>query len=397
MNYASQIAAGDLPFGLSLMSHLGEGNVPISPASVRMALAMLYEGARGYTAREISQTAFIPEDVNLRQQGFRELTDTFNAANTPYTLRCANGVWVVEKYQLAGDFQGVLAGCYRAESGSADFEGNPEGERRKINQWVSGKTEGRIPDLFQAGSINPQTVLALANALYFKAPWENKFDPRLTQKQGYTLSSGERVQVDMMRKGEIELAENRIYSISPRRLPEFLYGHFDGAQMVMLPYKRLLHDGCQLANLILLPPRGSSVKSLEAHLRDNNMSFEGLRRMMGSNKFVRLEIPGHEVRGNYDLKAPLRAMGMERMFRLGDAEFSGIGAGPLAVSEGVHQTFFRTNEEGSEGAAATGFGVLRGMDTRKPVEFVADRPFLEAVVDTNTGAFIFLNRIEDPR
>lgn len=383
MSYANNVAKGDLPFGLSLMSHLGEGNVPISPTSVRTALAMLYEGARGATARQIAQVAVLPEDAKVRQGGFRELTDALNAANAPYTLRCANGVWLVEKYPVDGDFKKVLTDSYRAESQSADFEGHPEGERAKINEWVSGKTEGKIPGLFPTGSINPLTVLVLANALYFKAPWFNKFNPQYTQKQGYTLSSGEKVQVDMMRKGEID---------STGQLPKFEYGQFDGVQVVMLPYEER-----QLAKLVMLPPRGSSVKSLEAHLKDGSMSFVDLDQMLRSEKFARLEIPKHEVRGSYDLEAPLKAMGIDRIFALATAELSGIGPGPLFVNKGIHQTYFKTNEEGSEGAAATGFGTMRGIDMSRPVEFVADRPFLEAVVDNKTGAFIFLNRIEDPR
>ncbi len=80
------------------------------------------------------------------------------------------------------------------------------------------------------------------------------------------------------------------------------------------------------------------------------------------------------------------------------AEFQGIGSGPLFVSSGVHQTYFKTDEEGSEGAAATGFAasIVSMPPSRKPVEFVVDRPFLEAVIDNRTGAFLFLNRIEDP-
>ncbi len=388
MNYdtnATQAAQRDLSFGLSLMAQLGAGNVPISPTSVRTALAMLYEGARGATARQIAQAAFLPEDANARQAGFRELTDALNAANTPYTLRCANGVWLAEKYPVNDDFRSVLTRSYKAEVQAADFERNPEGERAKINGWVSGKTDGKIPGLFPADSINQWTGFVLANALYFKAPWASKFNPQYTQKQGYTLSNGQNVQVDMMRKGAIE---------SAGELPEFQYGQFDGVQVVMLPY-----EGHQLAKIVMLPPKGSNVGSLEAHLKERNVSVADLSGRLRREKFARLEIPKHEVRGSYDLEAPLRAMGIDGLFALATAELSGIGSGPLFVNKGIHQTYFRTNEEGSEGAAATGFSALRSMriDMSIPIEFVADRPFLEAVVDINTGAVIFLNRIEDPR
>ncbi len=384
MSYDNPAGREDLSFGLSLMSHLGEGNIPISPTSVRTALAMLYEGARGDTASEIARAAFIPEDAKVRQDGFRELTDVLNTAGTPYTLRCANGFWVAETYQVNPQFRSALTDNYQAEAQSANFESNSDGERTQINEWVSGKTEGKIPELFPAGSINPLTILVLANALYFKAPWANKFDPHYTQKQDYTLSSGETVQVEMMRKGEVDSLQ----------LPKFMYGQFDGVQVAVLPY-----EGHQLEKMIMLPPKGSSVKQLEAYLKESQMGVMEIYQLigMGSEKFARLEIPKHEVRGSYDLEAPLRAMGIDRIFAEATADLSGIGPGPLFVNKGIHKTYFKTNEEGSEGAAATGFATLRGMDMSRPVEFVADRPFLEAIIDHTSGAVIFLNRIEDPR
>lgn len=394
-NAAHRVAKGDLFFGLSLMPHLGEGNVSISPASIRTALSMLYEGtnANSATARQIAQAALLPEDAKVRQTGYKELTDALNAAPnfyTPFTLRCANGLWLAERYPVNPDFKSTLTDNYRAEAQSANFEGNSEGERSKINEWVSGKTEGKIPGLFPAGSINPLTILVLANALYFKAMWENKFDPQYTQKQDYTLSSRETVKVNMMRKGQID---------SRGQLPEFQYGQFDGAQVVMLPYKVNVrpYKRNQLSKIVMLPPNGVSVRSLEAELKERQLSFRDLSLGMKETKFSRLELPKHEVRGSYDLEAPLKAIGIDRIFALATAELSSIGPGPLFVNKGIHQTYFKTDEEGSEGAAATGFVRNGGIDMSRPIEFVADRPFLEAVVDENSGSFLFLNRIEDPR
>lgn len=383
----NNIAQGDLSFGLSLMSHLGEGNAPISPTSIRTALAMLYEGAKGATAKQIAQVAAIPEDTKKRWEGFRELTDILNATNVPYTIRCANGLWIAGTYPVNEDTKKTLKDSYKAETHSANFRGNPEGERLGINKWVSKKTEEKIQELFPAGSIYEYTVFVLANALYFKAMWDNKFNPQYTQKQDYTLLSGETVKVDMMRKGRIDSSDE---------LPKFHYGTFDGVQVAMLPYK-----GGQLQKMIMLPPRSANVRSLEAELKDKQWSFWDFFEIMGleQREFVRLELPKHEVRGRYDLVKPLTAMGIDRIFAVETAELSGIGPGPLFVNAGRHETYFKTDEEGSEGAAATGF-VAKGLGVSRPeapVEFVVDRSFLEAVVDFETGAFLFLNRIEDPR
>jgi len=386
MSYSNSVADGDLKFGLSLMSHLGEGNISISPTSLRTALSMLYEGARGETAKQISDVAMLPENAPERHEGIKEMSEALNVTGVPYTIRCANGVWLAQEYPINPNFKDVLTGDYGAEARAVNFKGNADGERQGINKWVGDKTEQKILNLLPPGSINPDTITVLANALYFKAPWEKKFDPKYTQKQDYTLSSEEVVQVDMMRKGAID-------KVRGEGLSKFSYGRFDGVQVVRLPYK-----GHGLSKLIMLPPKGNDVKGLEKYFLESSFDLGKLGSLLQEEEFAKLEIPKHEVRGTYDLGDPLSRMGINLVFS-GAADLSGIGPGPLFVNKGVHQTYFKTNEEGSEGAAATAFATMRfcAMETKSPIEFIADRPFLEGIIDNRSGTLLFLNRIEDPR
>jgi len=384
MGYDNSVTKGDLSFGLSLMSHLGDGNLAVSPTSIRTALSMLYEGATGEVAKEIARVADLPEDAKQRQNGFKQLSEVLNAQNVPYKIRYANGLWLANNFPVNESYRKTLTENYGAEAKSVNFMGNPEGERTGINKWVSDKTEEKIPELFKEGSISSYTVLALANALYFKAMWDNKFDPQYTQKQDFTLSNGNKIQVDMMRKGRVD----------SNTLPKFSYGEFDGVQTVMLPYK-----GKQLVKFVLLPPKGSDVKSLEKHLLKDKMNLMDLISIVEEReKFERLEIPKHELRGSYGLVPSLTAMGMEKAFTFSDG-LSGIGPGSLQVNAAQHETYFKTDEEGSEGAAATGFGVRSlGMSRpTEPIEFIADRPFLEVIAELNSDTFLFVNRVEDPR
>src|SRR3989344_7321524 len=129
MQYDNQVTYGDIPFGFSLLSQLGEGNLSISPTSIRVALGMLYEGARGETARQLSSAAHLPEDAAVREKGIRELTAVLNATTVPHTIRCANGIWTAEQYPIHQAFKKTVRDNYRAEINAVDFTGNPEGER----------------------------------------------------------------------------------------------------------------------------------------------------------------------------------------------------------------------------------------------------------------------------
>ena len=57
-----------------------------------------------------------------------------------------------------------------------DFEGVPM-DVDPINEWVSGKTQGKIPALLADGATDA-AVFVLLSAIYFKASWASKFEVR---------------------------------------------------------------------------------------------------------------------------------------------------------------------------------------------------------------------------
>jgi serpin B len=381
-----EVSKGDIAFGLDLMPHLGDGNIIMSPYSIRTALAMLYEGAKGDTAKELSDALRIPTGKEARHDGFQGLISAINSSRNDFVLRTANGLWVDNTFGINPEFQADATKVYSAEAATADFFNNAPYWKSTINKWISGKTEEKIPELFKGNSINKNSVVVLANVLYLKAPWADKFDPAMTAKQEYMLADGSKITADLMRKGAVERKD----------LPEFHYGNFDGVQAVILPYK-----GMELAKLVLLPPKGTDVKNLEAHLRENPDALQKWMFQLRGTKFLRLELPRHESRKDYDLIPALNALGIKSVFDYQKADLSGVGRDkfghPINVGTVVHEAYIKNNEEGSEGAAATGVGVERCMSIQPMAEFVADRPYIELIMNQKTGSVLFMNRIADPR
>lgn len=69
---------------------------------------------------------------------------------------------------------------------------------KEVNLWVSETTNGLIKDLLPHGSLSDTTMLVLANALYFKGEWNDKFDSLKTRDGEFYLFNGSTVQIPFM-------------------------------------------------------------------------------------------------------------------------------------------------------------------------------------------------------
>jgi serpin B len=109
-----------------------------------------------------------------------------------------------------------------------------------------------------------------------------------------------------------------------------------------------------------------------------------------------VQIPRFEFStASISLKNALTAMGMEDAFSETAADFSGMSETPLFVSDVVHKAFIKVNEKGTEAAAATGV-VFATVSVTAPKIFIANRPFVYLIRDTQTKSILFMGRVLDP-
>ena len=345
-------------------------NLWFSPYSVRAALAMTYAGARGKTAAEMAKALRFDADQGKFHPTFAGLTRSLRTPAKGFAgdFNVANSVWTDRGFPLLDSYKAAVARDYEAGLFAADFRGDADTERKRINAWVGGQTKGLIPDLLPAGAVDADTRLTLVNAIYFKALWDRPFDKKLTQPAKFRLSPLESVEVPMMslRAG---------------------LRHFkdDAVEMVELPYA-----GKQYSMVLLLPAEGKSLPELEGRLGEWDAWCGGLAEVPN----LQVRLPRHELRVKAELAKTLQALGMVDPFAPG-ADFSGMSKSRLWIGGVIHEAVIKTDEEGSEAAAATAV-VMRGGAPPKATVFSFDRPGLLAVRDMKTGTILFLGRISNP-
>jgi serpin B len=376
-------ADGNSAFAFDLYHALLEkeevGNFFYSPYSISLALAMTYAGARGETAKQMTNTlhfvlpdgklhpAFNKLDMELASRG----ESASGKDGEEFRLNIINAIWGQKDYPFLTEFLDILAENYGAGLRTLDFYSDTEGSRQIINEWVSKETEERIKDLLAKGDIVSDTVLVLTNAIYFNGAWLYLFEENLTQEGVFHLLDNGMVTVPMMRQTE-----------------SFGYAEGENYQAV-----ELLYDGGELSMVILLP-REEEFDPFEAEL-DSQRVTNILDDLVRTS--VILTMPKFNYESKVYLKEILTEMGMPIAFTP-QADFSGIAGlqkNPW-IDNVIHQSFVDVDEAGTEAAAATAVVMVESAAPENPVEVTIDRPFIFLIRDIETNSILFVGRVLNP-
>ena len=358
------INAGVNEFGLKLYRSLyNKEKVFISPLSVSLALSMTAYGARGTTEQEMIATLGFGSATRDQVGGYyKKMVPSLVDADNRTTLEIANSIWVKDVISLRPDFSNGVKDYFKADIFSRDF--STKSLIDEINKWCSDKTHGLIKKA--ADNLDPSTIMALVNALYFNGKWSNEFDKATNGK--FTALNSSSVSSKMM-----------------SRTGSYKYAAAGGYRMVSVPYG----NGAFVMDLIL-PEEASAdafnnaVKGLTwgvySSLINNEHSAE-----------VCVTMPVFKMEYENELQDILAAMGMPSAFG-GSANFSGITDDTaLCISKVIHKTLVDVDEKGTEAAAVTIVDMkMTSAGPGNTIYFTADRPFIFAIRETSTNSLLFI-------
>jgi len=339
-------------------------NLVFSPASIATAFAMAHAGASEQTQSTLEAAFGFPDQPDIDEAMNALLRALAAAESDDLTLAIANSSWAQAGREIGQPYLDTLATQYGAGLHTLDLQGDSEGSRAAINDWVAEQTRDRIPELLPEGFVNAQSVYVLVNTVYLKAKWQQVFGKYPTEREPFTRSDGSAAEVDMMHNAELE----------GRYLVE------DGLAVAELPYL-----GGQLAMRVLVP---DDLTALERRL---DASEWGRIDAALSSGIVDLSLPKWDFDTSIDLAGPLGDLGIE----IPGGDYSGIAPG-LFLGQAVHGANITVDEQGTEAAAATGLGFEESGPPPPDATVRADRPFLYAIVHQPTGLILFTGHVTDP-
>ncbi|WP_158302148.1 serpin family protein [Paenibacillus mesophilus] len=347
-------------------------NAFMSPASVAIALSMTMNGAAGPTRDGMAQTlglqGLTPDETN---KAAHILQNVLRTADPSVQLSIANSIWARKELKFNPDFLATNKNYYGAVTESLDFAGSKAAAT--INKWVKKETKGRIDSIVD-NKIDPQTIMFLLNAVYFKGDWTVPFEKSATRDRPFTLSNGTKASRSMMdRRGTFD------------------YADMDGYAAVRLPY-----GNGNTGTIVLLPDEGMKLPALTDRLIGSEwLNLTGALQ----NRQGEVILPRFKLEYESILNEPLKALGMSAAFDRDKADFSGLLVPPpnAYIGEVKHKSFVQVDEKGTEAAAVT---KVESKATSAPASsgfmMEMNRPFLFVIHERQTGTVLFIGSVYDP-
>lgn len=347
----------------------GEESSVMSSLSAHYALGMLLQGTKGETADEIvnalgvsgADAAALAYGIRREFAGLSENSDT--------VLNIANGIFMADRLDTSSCEPTYIAlEDYNAETFTGEL--STDAAKEFINSWVSEKTDGMIPKLFDE-NLDESAILVLINTVLLDAKWQNPFiNYGTTPTMDFTKPDGSTAQVEA-------LADERVIT------------HIDApdATGLIMDYS----DG-RLTFAAIMPKDPADDELI------TGMSYEKFSEYIGSAKseLCNMRMPKFSIESSLDLNDIVKEMGMELIFDEDNEDLSGFGVSPrgnIFVSKIFQKAKIDVDEEGTRAAAAT---VIEAEDCcaliDPPPQVVLDHSFFYCVYDSETLTPLFMGR-----
>lgn len=356
-NFAFQLSA-------ALASQNGDDNFVCSPYSVWIPLAALVNatneqnkpqllavlGAAGISEKDINQASSRMLYDLTKQRNKDELVKEYGEKYYHNPLKIANAIFVANQVTLNKEFAQTFMDYYRGSTMNVDFASQNAVDA--VNKWASKNTDGLITEIIK--EFDPNTVAAIANAIYFSDRWEWEFNVDNTKEDIFYSPTGETQGFFMLREGDSQI-----------------YYEDDRVQAMPLRFK----TG---GGMYIILPKDQNAAELLASITSEY--FDEIQRD-SIRTTGKLLLPRFSIESDVmQLKDTLTALGVP----LFDDETAPLTGGlledkmPVWLSSAVQKAVIKVDEKGTTAAAVTVMAEAGAAmpEPTSPFEMNCNKPFV---------------------
>jgi len=266
----------------------------------------------------------------------------------------ANSLWLDTNLPFHEDAVNRLAHDYFASVFQCDL--GTDSANQQLRQWLNEQTNGLLTEHADNLSMDPQTALALASTIYYRAKWTSEFSPERNTEDIFYAHSGDHPATFM----HTQLTYGPYY-----------WGDDFGAVSLRL------EDGSKM--WLILPDEGKTPAEVLASEQATRLVLGNWRETSAQKSLrVNLSLPKFDVASSAGLNEALKELGVSSVFDHLNADFSPItSAENLWLDRVDHAARVKIDEEGVEAAAYTVMMAAgAAMPPEDEMDFILDRPFL---------------------
>lgn len=398
---ASNNALGFRLMQESLKAEKSPKNVLVSPISAHYALSMALNGTSDKTRTQFIETlgyealsdvtGINKENLGLLKALTKEpLTEAQRKAlpaweKVPAVVSIQNSIWATNgetskvPYAFKKSFVSQMKSSYGVQDAkSLDFKDPKSAD--VVNKWTSDMTNKMIPEIIDADGMK-DLLWILLNTTFLEAQWTTPFGKPFEDE--FTKLDGKKAKAQMLyRSTTARFADH----------PDYQVAEIEMAKSTLKAY-------------VVLPKNAADFETLQADQTAGIWTKATWSEILTSLKpqLGKLTMPKFTFEYGVEMKEDgkvTKGMGLNFLFKnsANFDEMDGPGSPPSKVGIIKQNTKIEWDENGVKAAAATLVGgVARGMAPRPSFEMVVDRPFYIAIQDSETGAFLFLGQVLDPK
>ena len=353
----------------AMLSDADGKNAVCSPVSVYMALSMLAEITDGESRAQLLSLLGADSSNTLRQTAGEVWAANYQNDGAVTSI-LADSLWLSDGLDyhsgtLARLADSYYASAYRGEMGSEAFN-------EALRSWINEQTGGLLKESAGGLSLPPETVIALASTIYFRAKWGSEFSKSQTADGVFHAPDG-----DVTHEFMHETMESTYYAAdSFAAVGKYLEG--SGTMWFLLP-----DEGVTPEELL-------SSGAVDFLLSQEN----------AESKYMTIDfaVPKFDVSADTELSGALRSLGVTDVFDADTADFSPLmdNTDGIFLSQAKHAARVAIDEEGVIAAAYTVMAAAgAAMPPDERVDFTLDRPFLFAVTGAS-GEILFAGIVNTP-
>lgn len=342
-------------------------NYMFSPLSIQMAFMMAANGATGETLDEILKALEISDKSEYNEIAKKLITEYRNSGDVE--LNIANALWLNSDhadFTLNKSYTDLLNQYFEAKASVSDNE-RIVGE---VNNWVDGKTNGKIPTIID----DPDFTAILLNAIYFKGAWADEFSEHATVPDTFTDRGGKEHSIDFMNKTD-----------------SFNYFKDEFVEIVELPYRNYTYN-----------EKTDEFKrydtDISMYLVRNRFEYEDerLTECIENNyltsTYIDFSMPKFSVEYSTGLLDIMKNLGINTAFDSHRANFTKmVTDGNMYITDAIHKTYISVDEKGTEAAAVTAITMdVTSAMRPEPIKVSFNTPFTFVIRDNKNGITLFV-------